>query len=94
MTTIASTNTLAISLLDDDAVAAPAVAIAPASTSPTGARAVSTVVAVQRTNQRRHVQAARARRVNTMVFVPIGAAALIGLVYLSMMLISYFSQLP
>ena len=55
---------------------------------------VSTAVAVQRTTDRRRAQAARARVVYSAILLPIGTAALIGLVLLSLTLISYFTHLP
>jgi len=57
-------------------------------------RAVSTAVAVQRTTDRRRAQAEKARVVYSAILLPIGAAALIGLVLLSLTLISYFTHLP
>jgi hypothetical protein len=62
--------------------------------APYRGRAVSTAVAVQRTTDRRHAQAARARVVYRAILLPIGTAALIGLVLLSLTLISYFTHLP
>lgn len=94
MTTATLTESLTIAALDDGAAAQPAASLASTVATPGRDRGLSTARAVQRTSERRRAQAEKARVVYGVLLLPIGAAALIGVVLLSLTLISYFTHLP